>query len=177
VSTAFADSSALVKRYADEDSADVVRGLGLLVVSALARVEVPAALWRKHRVGELAAEDASVLVAAFEAEWFPAADEEPRFHIVGVTPSILDDAARLAAAHGLRAYDAVQLASAVATRAAVPEGIVFAAFDRELRAAAAAEALRLVPMQNGESPSQARAHSLVRSDVASTSRRTQRRRS
>ncbi|CAN5881251.1 type II toxin-antitoxin system VapC family toxin [soil metagenome] len=145
MSATFADSSALVKRYVDEDGADVVRDLGPLVVSALARVEVPAALWRKHRVGELAAGDASVLVAAFEAEWFASAPGERRLHLVGVTPSILEDAARLTAVHGLRAYGAVQLASVIATRVAVPEGIVFAAFDRDLRAAAATEGLGLVP--------------------------------
>ncbi len=47
--------------------------------------------------------------------------------------------------HGLRAYDAVQLASACAVNAAVPEGTAFVAFDKTLRAAAAAEGLELLP--------------------------------
>lgn len=47
--TVFADSSALVKRYADEPGSDALRALLLLVVSAPAKVEVPAALWRKAR--------------------------------------------------------------------------------------------------------------------------------
>jgi hypothetical protein len=129
VSTAFADSSAVVKLYADEADADNVRSLSGLVVSQLARVEVPAALWRKHRLGELSASDANVLVS----------------DLVGLTAQILDHAARLVAVHGLRAYDATQLASARAVDDAVPDGLVFLAFDKALRAAAAAEGLELLP--------------------------------
>lgn len=61
---AFADSSAVVKLYAEEPGADLVRDLPLLVVSQAARVEVPAALWRKHRMGELPAADAAVQLAS-----------------------------------------------------------------------------------------------------------------
>ena len=43
----FADSSAIAKLYADEQDHPLVRGLDGLVVSALARVEVPSAIWRK----------------------------------------------------------------------------------------------------------------------------------
>lgn len=143
-SATFADSSALVKLYADEPGADTVRSLPILVVSQLARVEVPAALWRKHRVGELSAPDTGVLVAAFEADYFGTEQDPPRFSAVAVTASILDDAARLAGVHGLRAYDAVQLASACAVDDAVTEGLAFAAFDKTLRAAAAVEGLDLL---------------------------------
>jgi predicted nucleic acid-binding protein len=51
--SAFADSSALVKLYADEDGYQQVRGMASIAVAQLARVEVPAALWRKQRLGEL----------------------------------------------------------------------------------------------------------------------------
>jgi predicted nucleic acid-binding protein len=43
----FADSSALVKLYADEAGYEQVRDLVSIAVAQLARVEVPAALWRK----------------------------------------------------------------------------------------------------------------------------------
>lgn len=50
--TVFADSSAVVKLYADGAGADEVRALTFpLYVSALARAEVPAVLWKKHRTG------------------------------------------------------------------------------------------------------------------------------
>ena len=44
--TTFADSSAPVKLYADEQGAEAVRGLTAIAVSQLALVEVPAALRR-----------------------------------------------------------------------------------------------------------------------------------
>ena len=141
----FADSSALVKLYADELGADVVRAVPSLIISQLARVEVPAALWRKHRLGELSATDTSVLISAFEADYFGTEEEPARFLAVGATAPILDAAAQLAGIHGLRAYDSVQLASACAALRQVPEGLQFTAFDQALRTAAAREGLQLLP--------------------------------
>lgn len=116
-----------------------------MAVAQVARVEVPAALWRKQRIGELGAEAAAVLTAEFEADYFGTDNEPPRFVTVATTARILDEAARLCATHGLRAYDAVQLASALATRAVDPGCGTIAVFDSSLRAAAAAEGFELVP--------------------------------
>lgn len=145
MSAVFADSSALVKLYADEPGAESARAQPTLVVSQLARVEVPAALWRKFRTGGLSAEDTGVLVAAFEADYFGTEEEPARFFPVAVDAAILDRASRLVGSYGLRAYDAVQLASASLVREAVPEPVRFLAFDKDLCAAAAAEGLALVP--------------------------------
>jgi uncharacterized protein len=136
--TAFADSSALVKLYADEADADVVRGQRTFVVSSLARVEVVAALSRKERSGELSADHAGVLVAAFEADWH---DARSPFVPVAVGEAVLEEAAALSRRHGLRAYDAVQLACAVSARAADVDLDRFLCFDGELAAAAAREGL------------------------------------
>jgi predicted nucleic acid-binding protein len=111
----FADTSAVVKLYVDEPGHDVVRRLGPLVVSRLVRVEVVAALWAIQRRG--------------------------RVSVRGGRP----DAAGLAGTHGLRAYDAVQLASARAAAAADDRVRTFAAFDGALRDAAAREGFVLVP--------------------------------
>ncbi len=100
---------------------------------------------RKHRSGELAADEARLLVAEFEADLFGTVDEEARFAVVAVAAPVYDDAARLVAVHGLRAYDAVQLAAARAARLADPECDQVAAFDRDLRGAAAREGFGLVP--------------------------------
>lgn len=135
----------MVKLYADEPDHEIVRGLGALIVSAIARVEVPAALWRKERLGELDAAQAEVLVAAFEADFLGTADESPRYAVVAPGPAVLDSAAQLTAHHGLRAYDAIQLASGLAAAGADPECEAFACFDDELRAAAARSGLALVP--------------------------------
>ncbi len=109
-------------------------------MSALARVEVPAALWRKRRVRELSAQQAGHLVREFEADLLGTPSEPPRFAVVRPTSAVLDAAAQLVAAHGLRAYDGVQLASALAA-----EDSHFACFDSDLRVAAAAEGFELVP--------------------------------
>lgn len=98
----FADSSALVKLYADEQDHQLVRQQAMLVVSALARVEVPAAIWRKHRMGELDPVDAAILVAAFEADYHGAVKDQPRFGMVAATATVLEAAARLVGVHGLR---------------------------------------------------------------------------
>jgi uncharacterized protein len=140
----FADSSALVKLYADEAGHEQVRGLVSIAVAQLARVEVPAALWRKQRMGELSAGDARLLTADFEADYFGTDSEPPRFAAVAVTGS-LDESARLCASHGLRAYDAVQLSTALAVRRVDGSCTEFAAFDRTLRTAAATEGFELMP--------------------------------
>lgn len=143
--TVFADSSALVKLYADEPGHERVREVPHLVVAQLARVEVPSAIWRKQRLGELHPGAARILTAAFEADWHGTDEEPPRFSPVATTVAVLEEAAQLCAVHGLRAYDAVQLASAVGARTALPECSTIAAFDRQLRSAAAAEGFDLLP--------------------------------
>lgn len=134
--TVFADSSALVKLYADEPGADVVREQNAFAVSVLARVEVPAAFWRKQRSRQLSEDDARVLTAAFEADWH---DDDGAFFPLVVNELVLEEAAALAARHGLRAYDSVQLATAGAAHAAGVELTAFLCFDGDLAAAAARE--------------------------------------
>ncbi|WP_308466067.1 type II toxin-antitoxin system VapC family toxin [Rathayibacter soli] len=138
----FADSSAIVKLYADEKGCEVIRELEAMLVSQLCRVEVPAALWRKNRMLALTAQNARVLVRAFENDLF---NTDGPLVPVRVTSAILDVAASLAASHGLRAYDAIQLASALAARELDPACLIMAAFDHELRDAAAREGFQLLP--------------------------------
>lgn len=102
-------------------------------------------MWRKERVGELTAGQAGTLVRAFEADWIGDVNRPPRFAVALASEPTLGHAAALAGAHGLRAYDAVQLATAVAVRDADPRCAAFACFDAELRRAAAASGFALVP--------------------------------
>ncbi len=142
---AYADSSALVKLYADEFGSDVVRVVPTFAVAQVARVEVPAALWRKQRTGTLTARLAAALIDDFEADWFGDEDGRLRFGVIRMTSLVMEDAAQLTGAHGLRAYDAIQLSSARAVRAADSTITTFAAFDAALRTAAAAEGFALLP--------------------------------
>ena len=123
-----------------------MRALDALVVSALARVEVPAALWRKQRLGQLSVADASLLTRAFEVDYRGSdGGESPRLPAVAANGAVLEQAVELVAVHPLRAYDAVQLASAIAARSAEPECRSFACFDARLRAAAGRSGFSLVP--------------------------------
>lgn len=108
-------------------------------------MEIPAALWRKHRLGELSADDTALLSDAFEWEWAIGAHGGGTFHIIDLTDDILETAARSLSRHSLRAYDAVQLASAMLARAADAAQIEFACFDVELRDAALGEGFALLP--------------------------------
>lgn len=141
----FADSTALVRLYADESGFEQVRALSALAVAEIARVQIPAALWRKHRIGELSADDAQVLTAAFEADYFGAIGDDPRFAVVRAGADVLNEAARLCARYGLRAEEGIELASAMVTRRADPSCRVLAAFRASLRTSAAAEGFALVP--------------------------------
>jgi uncharacterized protein len=85
------------------------------------------------------------LIRAFTADYAGAAERAPRFLAVKVSDSILERAAELAGAHGLRAYDAVQLASALAAREVDARCVQFAAFDRDLTLAAVSEGFEAFP--------------------------------
>ena len=100
---------------------------------------MPAAIWRKQRLGELSAADASVLVGEFEWDWFGEPARDVSFAVLAVTGEILDESARSVSRHPLRAFDAVQLASALAARAADSDLATFACFDETLSEAARAE--------------------------------------
>lgn len=114
-------------------------------MSALCRVEVPSALWRKQRVGELSAADAGLLARAFERDFHGTSAEPPRFSAVTVDAAVLEDAVRLVGAHAVRACDAVQLACALTARAADPGCASFACFDQRLRVVAAVRGFELLP--------------------------------
>ena len=140
----YLDSSALVKRYVDEPHSEEVALLmdeALAIgTSAISRVEVGAALVRAARGNRLDAEGAGRAQEEFAEDW-------PDFSKVPVTETLLTHAERLAWRHGLRAYDAVQLAAALVCEETVTEDdeSVFACFDNELTAAANEEGLTTWP--------------------------------
>jgi uncharacterized protein len=119
----------------------------------LARAEVAAALWRKHRTGDLDLDDVLLLTRDFAADYGGTPDGPPRFRTVGITDTAIERAAELTGTHGLRAYDAVQLACALAIRAVDKRCTMLASFDHDLIRAAAAEGFEVLPpTQTAESP-------------------------
>jgi hypothetical protein len=145
VATYFLDSSALVKCYVSEPGSVWVRELlyrprDTRYVSVLAEVEVAAAIMRRCRAGSLPIAAWGTLHAAFRP------DLECQLTLMGVTAATLSDATRMIGDHGLRAYDAVQLATAwrvydECVAASEPFRLVSA--DAELNAAARAEGMRV----------------------------------
>lgn len=140
----FADSSALVKLYSDEPGSERVHAFESVIISALAQVEVPSALWRKHRMGELKVEQVQILLNQFSYDCHAPVPVMPRFMIVGVNEMVISRASDIVAVHGLRANDAVQLATALIVRETVPESLAFAAFDTDLSQAAVREGLATI---------------------------------
>ena len=143
--TLYADSSTLVTVYADEPGRVALDPSVPIVVSQAACVEVPAAFWRKQRTGALEPRVAQELGDEFAADYSGDEEAPPRFAVVPVTTSIVEQAARLTAVHGLRACAAIQLSTALAVRAVDANCARFASYDEELRRAAAAEGFGLVP--------------------------------
>jgi predicted nucleic acid-binding protein len=143
--SAFVDSSALVKLYADERGHEVVRAVPTLVVAQAARFEVVAAIWVKHRMAELSRVDATVLAAAFEADYHGTATDPPRFVIVSTTVMVLETAARMVRMHDVRACESLSLAAAVLAASADPECREFVSYNQRLRSAAFTEGFTLVP--------------------------------
>jgi hypothetical protein len=143
VSVAFADTSAVVKLYAREVGSTEVRIAEAdrgFVISGLARVEVPSALWRKAREGAVDMTDARILTNTFEDDWY-GTGRTSRFALVAPTPVLVAEAARLCENHGLKGFDAVQLASALTLG---PDAVTFVSFDRTLNRAAQAEGLTVL---------------------------------
>jgi predicted nucleic acid-binding protein len=143
--TAFFDASALVKLYVQEPGTEIVRSVEEPpMISELTRVELPSALWRKHRIGQLSAHAASRLTAEFEADYYSEGGGT-RLAVMRISDRTMATAANLLARADLRAADAIQLASAVVAREVGREVTAFAAFDSRLRDAAAIEGFTLIP--------------------------------
>ena len=133
----YLDTSALVKLYVDEPGRPAVTGqVDAAVAVATARVtyaEARAAFARKRREGGLDGKGLRQVVERFDGEW-------AAYTVIDVSEPLVRRAGSLAERHGLRGYDAVQLAAAIELRR---EGgaVSFACFDDRLRHAARREKL------------------------------------
>lgn len=135
MSWAYFDTSALIKRYVDEDGRrEVLRLLRQhqCVTSQLVPVELRSALRRRVADGSLDARRVQGLLKRF------AADCE-FWALIEVTSDVLQAAERLVAAHPLRTLDAIHVASAelFADRLAASE-LTFVSADARQTATAAA---------------------------------------
>jgi uncharacterized protein len=136
VTTAYLDSSAAVKLFL-EDEADaealqeLLVGVAAIVTNRLTYVETLASLAAARRAGRLSAQHHEAAVDAFERLWL-------EWDILELTPELAQEAGSVAETFGLRAGDAVQLATA---RRLNDAPLVMLAWDTRLRVAAMAAGL------------------------------------
>jgi len=141
----FLDTSALVKRNVREAGTAWVRDLTRsgsphdLYIARISIVEMVAAITRRERGGHLTAAQGAAVIGHFRKR------TSERYIIVELSPPLFDDASRLARKHGLRGYDAVQLAAALALNQPRPSlglpPVTLVSADAELNRAAIAEGL------------------------------------
>lgn len=140
----FLDSSAVVKRYIAEVGSGWMQNVfasaatSPLFVARITSVEVAAAIVRRTRKGDISPAEATVAQTAFRQ------DLANGFNFVEVTPMLVESAMRIVERHGLRGYDAVQLAAALEVNHALVQSqmpLTFVAADKNLLTAANTEGL------------------------------------
>jgi uncharacterized protein len=126
---AYLDASALVKRYLVElgsrETIALTADAEMSATSMVTRAEVAAALAKAARTGLVTQDLARSAQRSFAEDW-------PDLARVPVTEAVVERAEALAWDHGLRGYDAVQLASALSWQESVGTEIVLATFDQQL---------------------------------------------
>ena len=131
----FLDTSTVVKRYVQETGTAWVQALAdpasghFLYVARITDVEMTAAIARRRRLGNLSPVQATLAMHAFRQDF------AQQYRIVELTIPLLQRASELADRHVLRAYDAVQLATALDL------SITLLSADTELNTAALVEGL------------------------------------
>ena len=109
----FLDSSALTKRYITETGSDWIQTLAapesnnLLIMARITWVEVLSALARRQREGILTPTEMQRAIQLFHY------DLNLQYRVIELDSNITKMAGMLITRHPLRAYDAVQLASAI----------------------------------------------------------------
>jgi uncharacterized protein len=116
----FLDTSALAKRYIPEIGTPWINRItvptenNILLLCQLAWVELQSAISRRKRENTLTLEQARTLSTRFQSHW------TTDYHIITVDQTLLNLATELIKKHPLRAYDVVQLASALIIQPSLP---------------------------------------------------------
>jgi hypothetical protein len=106
----------------------------LLAIVRIALAETVAAVTRKERGGFITTQAAAIALNDFNIDF------ASQFVILEVTVGLVAQAAVFARKHGLRGYDAVQLAAALEIHSRIPSVTLLSA-DTDLNSAAIAEGL------------------------------------
>ena len=146
VNAYFLDTSALVKRYVREIGSDWILSItdpatdNHLAISQITWVEVHSAFARRLRDGSLSAQRFDLIAQKVREDF------ENEYRVIDVDQTLIETAGELVMQHPLRAYDSVQLASALrfqsTTLVSVPNTqLVFVSADNRLLNIAHSEGL------------------------------------
>jgi predicted nucleic acid-binding protein len=140
--TVYFDTSALVKLYLREKGTDRARRLfrraDIVGASGILQPEMNAALAKAVRADVISEKEAAQSRSLFREDWTD-------FAQLSVTSPILNRASGAAWSHGLRGYDAVHLAAALAWNDGLGTPLTFATFDQQLWHVAGTHALTPFP--------------------------------
>jgi len=141
----YLDTSALIKRYVAEPGSQWIEATifepddTLLLTSRLTMVEVWSALARRRREASISPQDHADALDAFREDCLT------RYHFVEFEAPVVELSGQLLDRHPLRAYDAVQLASALIISQALTEANlptpIFLSADDDLLTTARAEGM------------------------------------
>lgn len=142
----YLDSSSAVKLYlyqarVIEEGAETVRHhveeAEVVVTARITYAETRAGLARARRQMRISEEEQyRRIVQALNRDW-------PSYVVIALSNMVVRQAGDLAEKHGLRGYDAVQLASALELERRIGIKITFSSWDEALRRAAEADGLTI----------------------------------
>jgi uncharacterized protein len=135
----YLDTSALVKRYFEEphsiEVAEQWQKADEIATSSVAYAEALASFHRKSREAALDAETLDTISNNFRSDW-------QTLIRIQVTDELNTYVDRALAAHALRGFDAIHLASAMILRESFLESLLFICFDQRLTQAAKSEGIK-----------------------------------
>ena len=137
----YLDSSALVKRYLEEDGSDKVQllfsDMDIVFVSRLAYHETLSAITRRRRSGDISDRNFRRIKEQFKSDGESLTIVEIRSEVLQFTDTIIDR-------YALKGADSIRLSSALWLKKMVNSEVAFVASDEALLDAAQKEKLKTV---------------------------------
>ena len=140
----YLDTSALVKRYVEEEGSARVIALtrhgasDRVIILDVTLLECRSAIRRRERQGDISNADADLILRQMEEE------ASLFFLLQPSTSAVAEEAARLIDRHPVRTYDALQLAGCLVARRGLAEPPTFVCADARLCEAASLEGLTVL---------------------------------
>ena len=140
----YLDTSALIKLYIEEEGTPAMLRLAedldgdRMTILDIALVETRSAVRRRERQGDISGPDANRVLNQFEE------DASVLYLVQPSSSAVIEDAVRLIDLYPLRAYDALQLAGALAARQGAGSPLTFVSADFDLCEAAGFEGLAVL---------------------------------